>query len=267
MRVVLSSAVLLCVSALAGGATTPLVDRVASLNTSNDAGGETLTSLAASPAASVTSSRPGELRGDDACRSFTEFVKGSLPVEVTYAFNSIAMLPDFIVVGVFNLIVPGSNFLTQAFLNCWRTTLTRQFGLDPTVATASLSGDVNADVYFSQTLEREGTPAVLAVVGRFSGLEPGRRYRLTLRNSGAGGCSAGDEYKKFRGATFTANADGKALLLLQDTSVLIDGPSSVLGHDVVVAPVGGGGTSFCGAVVPNTVEGFKKIKARNVDSL
>merc|ERR1719423_331552 len=201
----------------------------------------------------------------ESCQTFTDYVKFSLPIELTYVFHSIAMLPDYVIVSVFNLVVPGSTSVTQAYLSCWRSQMTAAFGQDPSVATAAIrSHGVRADLYFSQTLAREGTQLLLAAVGRFSGLVPYQRYRLSLSSAGGGeGCGhTGSEDQKFRGATFTANAQGKALLLLQDTSVLIEGPRSVLGRQAVVAPVGAGaGPSFCGVVVRNSVQAIQEEQA------
>ena len=44
--------------------------------------------------------------------------------------------------------------------------------------------------------------------------------------------------------------DGKAVLLLQEAEVELEGTGSVMGRSVVVTPEGGGGSS-CGVIVRN----------------
>ena len=56
-----------------------------------------------------------------------------------------------------------------------------------------------------------------------------------------------------KGNSFTVAEDGKAVLLLEEVEVELDGTGTVMGRSVVVTPEGGG-VSSCGVIVRNEVK-------------
>lgn len=44
----------------------------------------------------------------------------------------------------------------REFLACWRSIALNTFGSDPSVAFAKIDDGITGDIYFAQTLEREG---------------------------------------------------------------------------------------------------------------
>lgn len=225
----------------------------------------------------------------DLCRTIYSIIKRDLTF-VGDVIDMIAILPPTVYYAVAPFlntllaqigipieqqIVTDFSTILGAFMTCWQCNVQTVFGADPTAATVRIDGGVQGEIFFAQTLKKDGKPPVLGVVGTFSSLTPGQRYKMTVHKSGDLGSNCGyvgDEFSSLGGAFFTADKDGKAMLLMQDTSVLIDGAKSVLGRSVVVQPVDAKGEVItladtqespeedinCGVVIRNVVpeEGY-----------
>jgi len=192
----------------------------------------------------------------DLCRSVYNTIIMNLPSTVGDVISSIAILPPSTYRLVFELTLAGSGVYAEAFVTCWQCNVQTTFGLDPTAAAVEIEGEVMGDMFFAQTQQREGKPSSITVVGSFTGLRPGQRYRVTVHNSGDidRKCAfVGNEFSTLGGAFFTADRHGKAVLMMQDTSVLIEGEVSLLGRSIVVTPDNDTSSMSCGVVVRNVI--------------
>lgn len=192
----------------------------------------------------------------DLCRSLYRTIRSNLPNEAAEILSAIAMLPPITYRVVFDLALAGSGVYVEAFVTCWQCNVQTAFGLDPTAAAVRIQGEIKGDVFFAQALAKEDKPSSISVVGAFSGLTPAQRYRVTIHKSGDidGECAfVGEEFSTLGGAFFTADKDGKAVLLMQDTSVLIEGEVSLLGRSVVVTPDNDSTRMSCGVVARNVI--------------
>jgi len=198
----------------------------------------------------------GGCRPTDLCREVYRKMRDNLPNEAVEVISAITILPPITYRVVFDLAIAGSGVYMEAFVACWQCNVQHSFGLDPTAAAARIQGDIKGDLFFAQTLAKQDKPSSLAVVGTFSGLTPAQRYRVTIHKSGDidSKCSyVGEQFSTLGGAFFTADKDGKAVLLMQDTSVLIEGEVSLLGRSVVVTPDNDSTKMSCGVVSRNII--------------
>jgi len=192
----------------------------------------------------------------DLCEEVYKLVRTNLPGVVTDIISTLAIIPPVTYRIVFDLALDGTGVYAEAFMACWACNIQGAFGRDPSAATVHLDGEVQGDIFFAQTLERQDKPAAVTVVGAFTGLVPQQRYKVTVHKSGdvdAQCAYVGEEFSELGGAFFTADAEGEATLMMQDTSVLIDGDVSLLGRSIVVSPINDASKKTCGVVIRNIV--------------
>ena len=52
--------------------------------------------------------------------------------------------------------IAGSGVYMEAFVSCWQCNVQHSFGLDPTAAAARIQGEIKGDLFFAQTLAKQG---------------------------------------------------------------------------------------------------------------